>query len=268
VTWGVDNLVVRFGSRIGLDGVSLSVAPGEIHAVIGGDGSGKTTLLRVLAGIGLDADGRVLIPPAGRIGYVPSNGGVFPDLTVAENLEFVAAAYRLRSWRERGRGLLDRAGLERFRDRLAGNLSGGQRRKLAGSLAMLPEPDLLILDEVTTGVDPVSRVGLWRLVASAAAAGSAVVIATTYFDEAERTGAVTVLHSGKVIASGSPAEIRAAVPGRIRAVDRPGETSRAWRMGRRWHEWLPKEPREPGAGAVSLADAAIVAEIASGEAGR
>lgn len=265
MTWGVDGLVVTFGRVTALDGVSLTVAPGEIHAVVGGDGAGKTTLLRVLAGIGLDAGGSVRIPPTGRIGFVPSAGGVFSDLTVDENVDFIAAAYGLTGWGERAALLVDRAGLGRLRNRLAGHLSGGQRRKLAGALAMLPEPDLLILDEVTTGVDPVSRVGIWRLVAAAAASGAAVVIATTYLDEAERTGAVTVLHDGRVIAAGPPARIRASIPGAVVTVDHPSDPSRAWRMGRRWHEWLPHGAGDAGPKSASLADAAIVAEIQAGE---
>ena len=265
MSWGVENLTVRFGRHQALTAVTLGVGSGETHAVVGGDGAGKTTLLRALAGISLPAEGTIELPAPGRIGFVPSDGGVFRDLTVAENLEFVASAYGLRAWQARADELLGRSGLSDFRRRLAGNLSGGQRRKLAGSLAMLPEPDLLILDEVTTGVDPLSRVGIWRLVASAAASGAAVVIATTYLDEAERTGAVTILHRGRVIAAGPPSVIKNGVPGGIREVDRPTSPERAWRMGRRWREWVPAEADARGLAPATLQDAAIVAQLRSGE---
>lgn len=258
--WGVGDLVVRFGTRTALDGVSLWVAPGSIHGVVGGDGAGKTTLLRVLAGIDLGAEGSTRLPATGRIGFVPSDGGVFSDLTVGENVEFVADAYGLRSWEPRARALMSRSGLEGLEDRLAGNLSGGQRRKLAGSLAMLPEPDLLVLDELTTGVDPVSRVGLWRLVASGAAGGAAVVIATTYLEEAERTESLTILHEGRVLAEGTPADIKASVHGSVSFRAEPNDRSRAWRRGRRWREWSPDG--DPGEGdPPTLEDAAIIAEL-------
>lgn len=259
MTWGAHDLTVRFGSRTALDRVDIDVTPGEIVAVVGGDGAGKTTLLRVLAGVGLPLEGTIRIPEPRRIGYVPPNGGVFSDLSVDENMEFVADAYGLDEWRARAAELLQRFGISRFGDRLAGQLSGGQRRKLAGSMALLPAPSLLVLDEVTTGVDPVSRMDLWRLVAGAAATGSAVVLATTYLDEAERAATALLLHRGRVLASGTPDSIIAAVPGTVTGREAPPNTGHAWRRGRRWRVWDPQgtESDEP----VSLEDAAIVAEL-------
>lgn len=264
MTWGATGLTVRFGVVVALGGVDIAITPGEITAVVGGDGAGKTTLLRMLAGIGLPHDGEVRLPGPGRIGYVPPQGGVFADLSVDENLEFVAGAYHLGpQWRERARDLLDRSGLGGFGTRMAGNLSGGQRRKLAGSMALLPSPDLLVLDEVTTGVDPVSRMGLWRLIAGAAASGAAVVLATSYLDEAERARTAVLLHRGRVLLAGGPDDIVAAVPGSVTEVDLPTDPGRAWRHGRRWRQWDPAGTRTGGG--VTVEDAAIVAELASAE---
>lgn len=260
MTWGVEDLSVRFGARIALEGVTMESEPGTILAVAGGDGAGKTTLLRVLAGIGLDYSGAVNLPAAGRTGYVPPRGGVFRDLSVEENIEFIADAYRLRSWASRAETLLERVGLAEFGGRLAGQLSGGQQRKLAGSMALLPNPDLLVLDEVTTGVDPVSRMDLWRLISGAAANGAAVVIATGYLGEAERAGAVLLLHQGRVLVSGAPAVIIGAVPGSVNDRAVPDDAARAWRRGRHWRQWDPLGQRTPG-DRVTLEDAAIVSEL-------
>jgi ABC-2 type transport system ATP-binding protein len=260
VTWGTRSLRVRFGTATALDGVDLTVAPGAVHAVIGGDGSGKSTLLRVLAGVRVPYEGQVSRPPAGQVGFVSTSGGTFPDLTVAENIEFVADAYRLRDWRDRADELLERAGIGGFRDRLAGQLSGGQRRKLAGTMALLPQPRMLVLDEVTTGVDPLSRMELWRMVSAAAAAGTAVVAATTYLDEAERSGSVVLLHQGRVIAEGSPRSIVEGLPGGVVETGEPDDPDRAWRHGPRWRQWCPDGDRDRRV-EVSLEEAAIIAEL-------
>lgn len=260
-TWRVDDLTVRYGDTVALDGISVGVEPGAVHAVIGGDGAGKTTLLRVLAGLGIATSGRVSLPPQERIGYVPAAGGVFGDLTVDENMAFVADVHHLRGWRPRAAELLAASGIDAFGDRLARRLSGGQRRKLAGSMAMLPEPSLLVLDEVTTGVDPVSRVELWRLVASAVAAGTGVVVATTYLDEAERAEHVTLLHRGRVLVSDTPHAVVAAVPGSITLQDVPTDRGLAWRHGRAWHQWRPAGAAGAATLSPSLEDAAIVFEL-------
>ena len=200
---------------------------------------------------------------ASRIGLAASSsklGGVFYDLSVDENMEFIADAYRLGSWQSRAATLLARAGIDRFGARLAGNLSGGQRRKLAGSMALLPQPDLLILDEVTTGVDPVSRMDLWRQVAAAAANGAAVVLATSYLDEAERARQVLLLHDGVPLTSGSPGDVMAAMKGSVVDVAAPNDVATAWRRGRRWRQWHPEVPK-PSSSGVTLEDVAIVAEL-------
>ena len=198
-TWGVRDLCVRYGPRVALDGVSLDVPGGAVTAVVGADGAGKTTLLRALAGVVRPAAGSVRRPDRRRIGYVAGAAGVYEDLSVDENISFVAAAYGLtgRERDARAAGLLARTGLTGTGRRLAGRLSGGMRQKFAFALAMLHEPELLVLDEPTTGVDPVSRADLWRLIAAAAAGGAAVVISTTYLDEARRAGTVVLLEDGR-----------------------------------------------------------------------
>jgi ABC-type multidrug transport system ATPase subunit len=195
----VSGLTVRYGTRTALDDVTLRVPGGAVTAVIGGDGAGKSTLLRALAGVVPAAAGGVERPDRRRIGYVAGAAGVYEDLSVDENVEFVASAYGLtaRERDERAAELLEHTGLTGTGDRLAGRLSGGMRQKLAFALAMLHKPDLLVLDEPTTGVDPVSRADLWRLIAGAAAGGAAVVVSTTYLDEAERAADVILLEDGR-----------------------------------------------------------------------
>jgi ABC-2 type transport system ATP-binding protein len=221
------------------------------------------------------------VPPPLRIGYLSAGSGTYPDLSVDENLAFRATAYQLPAAvaRERSAALLERAGLSGARDRLAGRLSGGMRQKLGVIASMLHQPDLLVLDEPTTGVDPVSRADLWWLIAQAAANGAAVVFATSYLDEAERAVSVLALDDGRALGSGTPEEIIAAMPGTLRVSDaRPeGEARRrAWRRGGRWRIWdppgQPDEPREPGRPvAPDLQDAVTVAilsrELAGAEAG-
>lgn len=261
MNWSLDDITVRFDDTIALDRVSLEIERGRIHAVIGGDGAGKSTLLKVLAGLDVGQTGSTQLPPPERIGFVPSSGGIFGDLSVDENIEFVADAYGLDDWHSRANLLLTSAGIEQFRDRIAGRMSGGQRRKLAGCMALLSQPDLLVLDEVTTGVDPVSRMELWRLVASAAANGAAVVAATTYLDEAERMAHVLVLHEGRALASGSPGDVIDATPGFVTELDRPTHPTQAWRIGRRWRQWTPAPIDGHPPAAWTLEDAAIVLEL-------
>ena len=158
-----------------------------------------------------------------------------------------------------------RAGLDRVGDRLAGQLSGGMRQKLGVIAAMLHHPDLLVLDEPTTGVDPVSRADLWWLIARAAAGGAAVVLATSYLDEAERAHDVLVLDAGTVLATGTADQIVAAMPGTLTVASaRPaGEAGRgAWRREGRWRVWNPTAADTAGAIAPDLQDAVTVAILA------
>ena len=202
VSWGLREVSVWHQNSPALDRVSLAATAGQVTAVVGGDGAGKTTLLRCLAGAQAPGTGQVSRPDARQIGYLPASSGIYPDLTVAENLAFRAAAYGLTAARAREQAAeyLDRAGLAAARDRLAGQLSGGMRQKLGMIAAMVHRPQLLVLDEPSTGVDPVSRSDLWWLIARAAAGGSAVVFSTSYLDEAERAAIVLALDDGRELA--------------------------------------------------------------------
>jgi ABC-2 type transport system ATP-binding protein len=242
MSWGTFDVSVAFGARQALDRVSVTAASGQVTVVIGADGAGKSTLLRCVAGALGPATGTVRRPPARRIGYLPPGAGLYEDLSVAENLRFRSAVFGLpASAAQLSIGAyLEQTGLAAARDRLAGQLSGGMLRKLGVVAAMLPEPELLVLDEPTTGVDPVSRADLWWLIARAAAGGAAVLMSTTYTDEAARAARVLVLDSGVTLAEGTPAEIIAAVPGTIAVTaERPADRAHSWRRAGAWRVWLP-----------------------------
>ena len=269
LAWGAHDLSVRYGKKIALSGVTVDAVPGQVSAVVGGDGAGKTTLLRCLAGSLAPTTGTVRKPAKERTGYLPASSGIYPDLTVAENLDFRATGYKMsrQAARDRAKEYLDRAGLADATNRLAGQLSGGMRQKLAVIAAMLHQPELLVLDEPTTGVDPVSRSGLWWLIARAAADGCAVVLATTYLDEAERCARVLVLDAGTALAAGTSEEIVAAMPGVLCGVTAKPEgeaARRAWRRGGRWRVWESRPPDAPGTDLITpdLQDAVTVAAIA------
>ena len=262
MTWGVTELRVALGRTIALDGVDLRAEPGRVVAVVGGDGAGKTTLCRILAGLPMQHEGTVSIPEPRRIGYVPATRGTFFDLTVAENLDFTGSAHGIRNPVSVAAPLLERTGLAPFTGRLAGNLSGGMRRKLAVVTAMLHTPDLLVLDEPTTGIDPASRSDLWRLIASAASTGAAVVIASAYLDEAERAASVLVLHDGKPVVAGAPEEIRASMPGAVIDTQEPADPGHAWRRGSVWRDWTGDG--DPAGVTPELEDVVIVAALSRG----
>jgi ABC-type multidrug transport system ATPase subunit len=233
------DVAVRHGRTVALDGVTLEVEAGAIVAVVGGDGAGKTTLARTLAGVTRPTSGEVVAPPRGKVGYLPSGPGVWAELTVRENLEFIAAAFGL-AGDDRARqidALLTTTGLTDADDRLAAQLSGGMRRKLATAMVLIHRPLLAVLDEPTTGVDPVSRFQLWRLLATAAADGAAVVMTTTYLDEAERATTILVLDQGRPLVAGDLETIRSIVGGRFATSTSPGETPYSWRRASAWRTW-------------------------------
>jgi ABC-2 type transport system ATP-binding protein len=266
VTWGLESASVRFGTRTALNRVTLRAEPSTVSVVVGGDGAGKSTLLRALVGLVPLCSGLVRRPSKNEIGYVPATAGLYVDLTVGENLAFAGGAYGARGAEliKRSSDILERIGLSDARARLGGQLSGGMQRKLAVGMALLHRPALLVLDEPTTGVDPVSRAELWRLISAAAAEGTAVVATTTYVDEAQRASMVMLLEQGRSIATGSCSEIVAAIPGRlgvVRSTAQPQGLS--WRWGTTWRVWAPSndlpegaEPLQPG-----FEDAVIVASL-------
>jgi ABC-2 type transport system ATP-binding protein len=263
--WGVDGIVVRYGHILALDRVSLGAGAGTVTAVIGADGAGKTTLLKALVGAVRPVTGEVRRPAKRQIGYMSAGPGVYGDLTTVENLSFASRAYGVPRSAARGRiaELLERMALVDGRDRLAGKLSGGMRQKLALACAVVHEPELLVLDEPTTGVDPVSRTELWRLIAGLAADGTAIVMATTYVDEAERAAWVLVLLRGRPLAVGTPEAIVAAVPGELYGVRDAAGNPNAWRRGAAWRLWSPDgtAPSEAELLQPDLEDALVIGQL-------
>ena len=238
--WGLHDVTVAFDGIVALDGVALDVEGGSILAVIGPDGAGKTTLARAQVGLLRVDGGRVVAPPRARIGYKPEASGAWSDLTVAENLAFVATTHHLGDEADaRIAMLLDVTGLADARHRLAANLSGGMHQKLAVAMAMVARPQLLVLDEPTTGLDPISRVDVWRLLARAAQEGAAIVVTTTYLDEAQRADDVVVLDGGHVLLHGTARDLQASFPGRLVAGHARDPQHPSWRRGRDWRTWLP-----------------------------
>ncbi|HZR51840.1 MAG TPA: ABC transporter ATP-binding protein [Streptosporangiaceae bacterium] len=257
--WGATDVTVRFGRTVALEEVSIKATKATVTAVVGGDGAGKSTLLRCVAGALAPGSGTIARPEAHRIGYLPPGQGGYEDLSVTENLQFVLSAYNIHRELD---DYLERSGLAGVRTRLAGHLSGGMRRKLGVIAALLPEPELAVLDEPTTGVDPVSRADMWWLIARAAAGGAAVLLATTYLEEAARAERVLVLDAGRPLVAGPPGEVVAAMPGAIVPVpDEPADQSerrRAWRRAGGWRVW---QPDGHGGLTPDLQDAVCVAAI-------
>jgi ABC-2 type transport system ATP-binding protein len=267
-SWGLFDVAVHYGPVRALDALTLEIVPGSIAAVVGGDGAGKTTALRTIVGVVALSSGEVRRPEARSIGYMSAGPGIYGDLSVIENLSFAGTAYGIdrEELRTRSATLIERTGLGGARDRLAGNLSGGMRRKLALAAAMIHSPALLVLDEPTTGVDPVSRSELWRLMARAASDGAAVLVTTSYMDEAERASSVVVLSDGATIAAGTADEIVASMPGAIFQSDRRPSSLPAWRRGPHWRVWSRDRSEVPGATQIApdIEDAVIVAELSFG----
>ena len=206
---------------------SLAIPKGTLCGLVGPDGAGKTTALRILATVSNSFSGTAFVagfyvvrnPEAvrSRIGYMPQNFSLYPDLSVWENLSFFAELNGVPAARreERIRSMLDFTGLAPFPDRRAGNLSGGMKKKLALGCALAHDPQVLILDEPSTGVDPVSRRELWRILADVVRRGVTVLISTPYMDEAERCHSVVVLYEGRVLHSGTPEELIGGMPSRF-----------------------------------------------------
>jgi ABC-2 type transport system ATP-binding protein len=267
VTWGLSGVSVDVDGEAALVDVNLTVEAGEALAVVGGDGAGKTTISRTLVGLADPRQGRVSRPAPSKIGYLPSSSGVWPDLTVMENLSFVADVHRLSRAERRDRidRLLSVTALDGAVTRLGAALSGGMRQKLGVAMALLPQPELLVLDEPSTGVDPVSRAELWGLVTLSAADGTAVIFTTTYLDEAERARSILALEGGRVLAYGSLADIAASVSGTI--VDSRSADGRSWRRGRAWRSWRPDgtTPERTTAVVPDLTDLLVAATLATEE---
>lgn len=239
----MDDLLIRaqglhksFGENRAVNDVSLSIAEGEIYGLVGSDGAGKTTTLRLLVGA-LRADAgevemcgfdvrKQVEQVRSQVGYLSQRFSLYEDLTVLENIRFFAEVRGLAAteWWPRSMEILEFVGLAEFRDRLAGQLSGGMKQKLGLASALVTRPRVLLLDEPTTGVDPVTRQDFWQLVISLVSTevatgngstGVCVLLTTPYMDEAARCHRVAFMQSGRIISEGHPSELRAGLNGRI-----------------------------------------------------
>lgn len=229
-----------FGHLVAVDDLSLAVAPGEIYGLVGADGAGKTTTLRLLCGAlkpdsgegsvcGFDIR-RQTEQARQQIGYLSQRFSLYEDLTVLENIRFFAEARGLKAdeWYPRSMDILEFVGLAAFKDRFAGQLSGGMKQKLGLASALVTRPRVLLLDEPTTGVDPVTRQDFWQLIIRLVSPETfpnsdlsniesrvSVLISTPYMDEAARCHRVGFIKNGKLMVEGTPAELRARLDGRI-----------------------------------------------------
>lgn len=201
-----------YGSTVALDGLDLEIPAGELFGLVGPDGAGKTTFLKTLAGL-LSYDGELkMVGNREEIGYIPQRFSLYADLSIQENLNFFSALYPKSDNPDR---LLSFVGLQRFRDRLAGQLSGGMKQKLALLCALIHRPKLLLMDEPTVGVDPVSRREFWALVFQLQSEGLTVVASTPYMDEAEQFDRVALIDRGKFLRLGTTKEIKDSVDGGV-----------------------------------------------------
>ena len=230
VAVSLDRLTRDFGEVRAVDRLSFQVRRGELFGIVGPDGAGKTTTLRMLAGVLRPTSGDAWVAGISvardreavkhRIAYMSQRFGLYSDLTVRENIDFYADLYqvpkpdRLR----RIARLYDFSGLGPFEDRLAGQLSGGMKQKLGLFAALIHEPDILLLDEPTFGVDPISRRDLWLIVHEMVAAGITVLVSTAYMDEAERCDRVALIHNGGAALIDTPARLQERLSGQVLAV--------------------------------------------------
>ncbi len=216
-----------WGANVAVDGLDLQVTRGEIFGLVGPDGAGKTTAIRMLCGI-LDADAGdavvagfdVRLEPdqvKRRIGYMSQRFSLYGDLTVAENLRFFAELFHVprAARRTREAEMLEFSRLEPYRDRLAQNLSGGMKQKLALACTLIHTPEVLFLDEPTTGVDPVSRRDFWKILYELLRGGVTIFVSTPYMDEAERCGRVALMDHGSVRLCDTPEALRGRMQGRL-----------------------------------------------------
>jgi ABC-2 type transport system ATP-binding protein len=219
------NVVKRFGATEALTGLTLDVARGEMFGLIGPDGAGKTTAIRIMGGL-LHADsGEVRVLGrhpvrdhrfvTDKVGYLSQRFSLYGDLTIDENIAFFAEIHGVANYAQRRDQLLDMTQLTPFRTRLADKLSGGMKQKLALACTLVHEPELILLDEPTTGVDPVSRREFWKLLSEFLSRGITILMSTPYLDEAERCSRVALLHEGRLLASDEPTRLRSLMPGRL-----------------------------------------------------
>ena len=218
----LNGVTKRFGGTEAVAGVSYTVGQGEMFGLIGPDGAGKTTTIRLLCGLLKSTSGAISVlgydpvrqhhAITTKVGYFSQKFSLYGDLTIDENIAFFAEIHGVSHYRERRDRLLDMMQLTPFRARLAERLSGGMKQKLALACTLVHEPQIILLDEPTTGVDPVSRREFWRLLSEFLSQGITIFMATPYLDEAERCSRVALMSGGRILALDEPNALRAAFP--------------------------------------------------------
>ncbi|HEX5475705.1 MAG TPA: ABC transporter ATP-binding protein [Vicinamibacterales bacterium] len=227
-----DAVSKRYGAMPAIEGLSFEVRRGEMFGLIGPDGAGKTTTIRLTGGLIRRDAGRIVVLDrdpvrqhrelTGAIGYLSQRFSLYGDLSVDENIAFFAEIHGVRRFAPARDRLLEMTRLTPFRTRRADRLSGGMKQKLALACTLVHEPELLLLDEPTTGVDPVSRREFWKLLAEFLADGLTIVMATPYLDEAERCARVALLHEGRLLALDQPERLQRRMAGRLLEVSVEG----------------------------------------------
>lgn len=233
-----ENLTKRFGATTAVSRLSFDVHDGEIFGIVGPDGAGKSTLLRLIAGILVPGEGSVEIRGVNvqrnpylikeNLAYMPQRFGLYEDLTVEENIYFFGRLFGVSAGdiRKRLPRLYEFSRLEPFRDRPAGKLSGGMKQKLGLACCLVHRPGLILLDEPTNGVDPVSRREFWKILYGLLSEGVTIVVSTAYLDEAERCNRVALMYEGRFVMTGTPGEIKASMGGSLVEI-RPSDVWKA-----------------------------------------
>ena len=269
-------VVKTYGAVKALDEASFTVDRGEMFGLIGPDGAGKTTAIRALCGLLHINSGSIKVlghdpvrqhrAITGSVGYLSQRFSLYGDLSIDENIAFFAEIHGVSNFKPLRDRLLDMTQLTKFRDRLADQLSGGMKQKLALACTLVHEPQLIVLDEPTTGVDPVSRREFWKLLSQFLAEGITILMSTPYLDEAERCARIVLLHEGHVMAVDTPGSLRESLQGTMlevlvpnprevlqRLADRAG-LKRVQVFGDRLHVWL--EQNDEDAAAAEFSEAA------------
>ena len=221
----IKNVQKKFDRVAAVDDLSLEVRKGEMFALVGPDGAGKTTVIRMLCGITHPTEGSIRVlgfdavkdsaQVKKRIGYLSQKFSLYGDLTIDENIEFFAEIHGVGDYRARRNELLEFTRLTPFRARLADKLSGGMKQKLALACTLIHTPEVLLLDEPTTGVDPVSRRDFWKVLANLLRTGMTIVLTTPYLDEAERCNRVTMMSAGRNLMTDTPAALKKVMKGDV-----------------------------------------------------